>query len=180
MYCSYFNNIQLENTLLIFDSAPMHCSLEVLKYLCNKKINYVLIPKGLTPILQPLNVNINKPFKEAIKHKYESSVISFSNKNNIKIKREVLLKWINDCLYDSNIIKKEMIIKSFLVTGISNKLDGTQDDFFTEFNKIQDICMIKNDFSNSDKEDENNNIDANDSIDSSEKSSDLENENEKI
>ena len=96
MYCSYFNNIQLENTLLIFDSTPIHFSLEVLKYLYNKEINYVLIPRGLTPILQPLDVSINKSFKEAMKHKYESSVISFSNKNNIKIKREVLLKRINN------------------------------------------------------------------------------------
>ena len=36
VYCSYFINIPLENTLLIFDSAPMHCSLEVLKYLSQK------------------------------------------------------------------------------------------------------------------------------------------------
>ena len=31
VYCSFFNNISLENTLLIFNSAPMHSSLEVLK-----------------------------------------------------------------------------------------------------------------------------------------------------
>jgi len=71
-----------------------------------------LVPKGLTPILQPLDVSINKPFKEAMKHKYESSIIYFSNKNKIKIKREVLLKWINDCWYDSNILKKSKIIFS--------------------------------------------------------------------
>ena len=105
-----------------------------------------MVPKELTPILQPLNVSINKPLKEAMKHKYESSIIYFSNKNKIKIKREVLLKWINDCWYDSNILKKEMIVKSFLVTGISNKLDGTEDDEFQGFNKIQIICIVKNDF----------------------------------
>ena len=110
-----------------------------------------------------------------MKHKYGSSVISFFNKNNIKVKREVLLKWMNECRYDNNIIKKEMIINSFLVTGISNKLDGAQDDEFQGFNKIQDISLIKNDINNSDKEDENNNIDVNDSIDSPENSSDFRN-----
>ena len=68
----------------------------------------------------------------------------------------------------------------FLVTGISNKLDGTEDDEFQGFNKIQDICIVKNDFNKSNKEDQNNNIDVEDSIDSSENSSDLEIENEKI
>ena len=69
----------------------------------------MLIPKGLTSILQPLDVSINKPFKEAMKHKYESSIIYFSNKNKIKIKREVLLKWINDCWYDNNIFSHRNI-----------------------------------------------------------------------
>jgi len=91
-----------------------------------------------------------------------------------------LLKWINECWYDSNILKKEMIVKSFLVTGITNKLDGTEDDEFQGFNKIQDICIVKNGFNKSDQEDENNNIDVEDSIDSSENSSDLEIENAKI
>ena len=36
VYCSYFINIPLEKTLLKFDSVPMHCSLEVLKYLSQK------------------------------------------------------------------------------------------------------------------------------------------------
>ena len=73
-----------------------------------------------------------------------------------------------------------MIINSFLVTGIFNKLDGSQDDEFPGFNKIQDISLIKNNFNNQDEEDENNNIDVNDIIDSPENSSDLEIENEKI
>ena len=70
----------------------MHSSLKVLKYISDKKINYLLILNGLTPNLQPLELSINKPFKEAMKHKYESTIIYFSNKNKIKIKREVLLK----------------------------------------------------------------------------------------
>ena len=73
-----------------------------------------------------------------------------------------------------------MIVKSFLVTGISDKLNRRQDDEFQGYNKIQDIFKVKNDFNKSDKEDENNKIDVEDSIDSSENGSDLEIENEKI
>ena len=82
--------------------------------------------------------------------------------------------------YDSNILKKKMIVKSFLVTGISDKLNRSEDDEFQGYNKIQDIFKVKNDFNKSDKEDENNKIDVEDSIDSSENGSDLEIENEKI
>ena len=73
-----------------------------------------------------------------------------------------------------------MIVKSFLVTGISDKLNRSEDDEFQGYNKIQDIFKVKNDFNKSDKEDENNKIDVEDSIDSSENGSDLEIENEKI
>lgn len=37
----------------------------------DKNINYVFIPKGLTSILQSLDVLINPPFKDAIRHQYE-------------------------------------------------------------------------------------------------------------
>ena len=73
-----------------------------------------------------------------------------------------------------------MVVKSFLVTGISNKLDRSEDDEFQGYNKIQDIFKVKNDFNKSDKEEENKKIDVEDSIDSSENGSDLEIENEKI
>ena len=50
-----------------------------------------------------------------MKNKYQSSIICFSNKNNIKVKREILLKWINECWYDNNIIKKEIIINFIFI-----------------------------------------------------------------
>ena len=51
---------------------------------------------------------------------------------------------------------------------------------FKDLIKFRDICIVKNDFNKSVQEDENNNIDVENSIDSSENSSDLEIENAKI
>ena len=83
----------MENTLLIFDST-LTIALYNINISKSKKIYYGWIPKWLRPILQPSDVCINKPFKYAIKHKNESSVIFFSDKNNIKFKQE--LKWRNE------------------------------------------------------------------------------------
>ena len=91
-----------------------------------------------------------------------------------KIKREVLMKWIIDSWYNNTIIKSDVIVKSFLVTGISNNLDGSEDEEFNGFEKVYDIGFIEDDFTENDKEDNNNIIDINSSEDSEEGSSDRE------
>ena len=67
-----------------------------------------------------------------------------------------------------------MIKNSFLYCGISNILTGEDDDLFIGWEKINEIGLIENDFSEEDKIDENNNIVIQDISDSEEGSSDLE------
>ena len=174
IYVEKFKNINLQNTLLILDSAAMHISLDIIRYLVSLKINYVFIPKGLTSILQPLDVSVNRPFKDALRHCYENALSIFNQKKMPKIKREVLMKWIIDSWYNNTIIKSDVIVKSFLVTGISNNLDGSEDEEFNGFEKVYDIGFIEDDFTENDKEDNNNIIDINSSEDSEEGSSDRE------
>ena len=40
------------------------------------------------------------------------------------------MKRIIDSWYNNEITKSDVIVKSFLVTGISNKLDGSEDEDF--------------------------------------------------
>ena len=174
IYVEKFKKVNLQNTLLILDSSTMHFSLDVIRYLVSLKINYVFIPKGLTSILQPLDVSVNRPFKDALRHCYENALSIFNQKKMPKIKREVLLKWIIDSWYNNEIIKSDVIVKSFLVTGISNKLDGSEDEEFNGFEKINDIRFIEDDFTENDKKDDNNNKDINSIEDSEEGSSDKE------
>ena len=57
-------------SLLIMDSAPVHISEEIKNlYLSNNK-RLLFIPPDLTSVLQPLDVLINKLFKDGIKNKY--------------------------------------------------------------------------------------------------------------
>lgn len=84
------------------------------------------------------------------------------------------MKQIIDSWYNNEIIKSDTIVKSFLVTGISNKLDGSEGEEFNGFKKINDIGFIEDDYTENDKKDYNNNKDINSSEDSEEGSSDRE------
>ena len=64
-----------------------------------------------------------------------------AKKNIEKIKREVIIEWICEAWYNKNSINEEVIKKSFLVTGISNKEDGSEDDFFEGYQKLNEFIV---------------------------------------
>ena len=45
---------------------------------------------------------------------------------------------------DKNKITTEVIKNSFLYCGITNKLDGTEDEMFVGYEKINEIGIIEN------------------------------------
>ena len=55
------------NVCLIFDKCRAHTTQEMLKYLEKKDIKTFVIPSGCTSLVQPLDVSINKPFKDRMK-----------------------------------------------------------------------------------------------------------------
>jgi hypothetical protein len=56
--------------MLILDSFHGHTTQEVKKILKNRNMDQVIIPGGLTSMLQPLDVCINQPFKAVLKEQY--------------------------------------------------------------------------------------------------------------
>ena len=85
----------MDHSLLIMDSAPAHITEEIKNlYLSNNK-RLLFIPSGLTIVLQPLDVTINKLFKKGIRNRYAEYLIK--NKNmSYKVNREDIIKWISD------------------------------------------------------------------------------------
>lgn len=59
-----------KNCLLIYNQAPSHKKDEIIAYMNNNNLNYLFIPAGLTSKLQPLDISVNKVFKNSYKKKY--------------------------------------------------------------------------------------------------------------
>ena len=53
------------------DHFSGHKDLKILEYLEEKAITHLFIPPGCTWLLQPLDVVINKPFKDKIREYYK-------------------------------------------------------------------------------------------------------------
>lgn len=144
-----------KNTLLIMDRARSHFSEEINDLFNKYDSNYVLIPPGLTSVLQPLDTHINKTFKYNVKNEYHKWLIK--NKENTITDYNVL-DFIYEAWYntDQN-IKEKVIFKSFKDNGITLKPDGSEDSEFLKIPK-EFIELMKIENNGVDKNDINENI----------------------
>lgn len=95
-------------------------------------------------VLQPLDWMINNPFKKYLKIKYSEFLMFENNKDeSISDAWKRILDDINEILYGNtkevNGINKENIIKSFKITGISNELDGSEDNILDGYDTINKL-----------------------------------------
>ena len=94
------------------------------------KTDLAVIPGGLTSVLQPLDVCLNKPFKDRLCKMWtewmSSGSATLTKGGNLQ-KPDITLvaAWVDEAWKS---IPEEMIKHSFLKCGISNAMDGTEDD----------------------------------------------------
>ena len=89
------------------------------------------IPEGATRGVQPLGVVISKPIKNYVRELFEKHIdenLEAYVEGTLSVtKRRILTtKWVADAL--ENIKKQPDIIKHSFFCGLSNNLDGTEDD----------------------------------------------------
>ena len=132
-----------EQSLLVWDSFRAHLTFDVKAALRQRKIDVAVIPGGLTFVLQPLDKCLKEPFKDSIPSKYLAWMINgpFEYTPSGKKKpptRNLVLQWVHEAWQE---IPAEMVMKSFKTCGISNALDGTEDDelYAEEGQEIDDV-----------------------------------------
>ena len=102
------------------------------------------IPRGATSRVQLLDVVVNKPFKNYVRELFEKHIAenleSYVERTLSVAKRRILTtKWVADAW--ENVQKPlDMTKHYFLKCGLSNKLDGTENDQI-KIRGIEDYTM---------------------------------------
>ena len=106
-------------------------SITMAKERCNADV--IIIPGGCTSVVQLMDKCINKPFKESMRQSWQGWMREGQAKTkmgNLKQPtRQDAINWVSKA-WDS--IKQETIVNSFLICGISNALDGSEDDHVSD------------------------------------------------
>lgn len=118
-------------TLLVWDHAAFHKTDEVKEKLKELNITSAMIPAGCTSLLQPLDVAINKPFKEWLREATDDIIESMppietwtTSQRRILTTKIVGMAWEKLQEREKEV---QLISRSFIHTGIAIKTDGSQD-----------------------------------------------------
>ena len=104
---------------------------EAVKDLARRNVDVAVIPGGLTPVLQPLDkICIDKPFKNKVRSQNQAWMVKGpftytpSGKKRAPSK-ELVSQWIHKAWQE---IPADLVANSFKSCGISNAMDGTEDE----------------------------------------------------
>ncbi|CAI7819213.1 unnamed protein product [Closterium sp. NIES-54] len=101
------------SALLVLDSYRGHLTKEVKKKIAEYHIVPAVIPAGCTAEVQPLNVAINKSFKASVRQQQHQETAPVGK-----------LKWFSKAW---RAMPAKLNKKAFMMCGISNALDGSED-----------------------------------------------------
>jgi hypothetical protein len=107
--------------MLVLDSFHGHMT-ERVKAKVNEDSDLVVIPGGMTKLLHPLDIIINRPFKVAFRRLYNRWMkheLRPSGRTKHTPLPTVCAAWCS--------VYPEIVEKSFKVTGISSEMDGSED-----------------------------------------------------
>lgn len=123
-------SFSFKRRLLVWDSYRCHIMNSTKQQLVRMKVDTAVVPAGCTKFVQPADVSWNKSFKSKYNEKYDEWMAmddhEYTGGGRMRAPPlEEILKWIRDAWSE---IPEEQIKNSFLHCGVSNALDGSDDD----------------------------------------------------
>ena len=93
------SGISNKRSLLVLDAFRCHYSDSTKEKMRSRKIDLAVIPGGMTSILQPLDVGVNKPFKDRLRHLWSEWSINGEKKQTKggrtqKVDLPTICQWI--------------------------------------------------------------------------------------
>ena len=122
---------------MIVDSFAVHKKKSIQDFVRERNVKYGVIPGGLTHLLQPLDVSLNKPIKDRMRIMFEewfnktmsdskgvtkSGVIRAPTKDDLRSWLEIALQ----------LLDRSAIIKSFKVCGINLASDQSENHLLSD------------------------------------------------
>lgn len=137
-----------KRALLLIDSFSAHETEEFIKLAHDNNVDIVIIPGGCTSKVQPVDVCLNKPLKSVIPNRWRVHVHSLVDTEETIAPQDkltpttkpVLAQWIMEGL-DYFRQKPEMVKTSFLVCGITNSLDGSENYFVQCAKELEELQL---------------------------------------
>jgi hypothetical protein len=144
-YIDYFNdNRSGASTMLVYDSFRGHLEESVKEKFRSNNVDLAVIPGGLTSICQPLDVAINKPFKDNLRKEWHLWMANggagkTAAGNLRRAKYSDVCNWVKHAWEN---ISSETIINSFINCNITESLDSDNEEL--EISNIDDnsVCDI--------------------------------------
>ena len=122
--------------LLVYAVFQPHVIESVKAAIAGENTNLAVIPGGLTSLLQPLDVSLNKPFKDNVRKRWmqwmANGIHEFTvggRQKKLSELEELICSWILETWHE---IPREMIVASFLKCSITNDLACSEDDLVYE------------------------------------------------
>ena len=130
--------------MLVLDVHRAQKTEQVLSAFRKSKTTSVMVPPGCTSLVQPLDVSINKPFKQLVEeaseqHYYTHTEQWMQGKISVSERRILISQWVGEAWEKLSQQYKDTMIRSFRKCGISLPIDGSQD---TEIN-IEGVTTYK-------------------------------------
>jgi len=119
-----------QTSMLVLDTFRGHLTDSVKNQLRKMKTELVAIPGEMTSVLQPMDVSVNKPFKDRLRQQYLTWIADPAREltETGKIKHAApseVAQWVSAAW---KAIPESINVRSFKKCCISNALDGSEDD----------------------------------------------------